>query len=117
MGKTRNFYLVKEHLDEEEFTVCDYPFNYDDDVLDDDIIEYDYHAQEEDSNFSITEITPVNVATPQPWDGIIRKEPRLTPKTYTTVPSLVTLCVDLLPISVRMQLPTYFPGVLDHIRE
>ncbi len=70
-------------------------------------IEYDY----EDSH----EPTAANVATPNRWDGVIRKEPKISPKKYTHVPSLFKLCADILPISVRVQLPTYFPGSLDHM--
>lgn len=119
MSKTRNNHLVQQkYHDDEDFTVYDYPFA----DTDTDIDYFDYDRFEEsdcDCKVSVaqTNTEQKQVVPPKKWDGIMRKEPQITTKKYDRIPSLVTLCVDTLPMSVRAELPPYFPGSLEYLKD
>ena len=97
MGKTRNHYLVRNHLDDEEVTI------YDDTTPDDwfenepSMVNELQHVQEDESWLYKSTCNKneqqTNTTESKPWSGIVVKG----------IPSLYQLALDALPSKTRMQ--------------
>ncbi len=95
MGKTRNNYLVQNHLDEEELTVFDdtddYAYEYDEHNVDYDEV---YREKSQDIVMPTKEEITKDTLIAKHWNGVQNKG----------IPSLYQIALDALPEKTRMKL-------------
>ena len=101
MGKTRNNYLVQEHLEDEDTTVfdCEYPLYSDefDDTYDDMCCPFEYDEGKM-NNVQVPQVVEEKrKRTVQEWNGLVIK----------SIPSLYQLALDALPAKTQMKLAKF----------
>ena len=106
MGKTRNNYLVEEHMDDEEFTVFDWEhaeyLDEDNDWYVDTSCSFEYDEDRVNTQVPFVRKEEQEKQVKE-WDG----------KVVKGVPSLYQLALDALPSKTRMALAKFtFPQVI-----
>lgn len=121
MGKTRNNYLVTEHVYDDSTSIYDYAHSNRAFVMNDfDYEDYGDYDMFRDDNYECHEYVSNNklakVVVSKAWNGVVKKQPKVAANStgHSTVdkkvPTLQEICVKQIPLATRVSLPPYFPG-------